>query len=395
MAARAGLRAQIFLHLEVNGSMHGARQSPPDVGGLYSAEADFEDGPKNPIKINALGHPPQAGTQRAFVLAATSLPTKGLKMFKSRLCALTAGALLAAGAASSAHAITITAGGYIIQLANYDAGTLYDTSGVPAFVQTSLCNSVSACNGISQLSAPGAGASGYDTQGIFHVTTITATSNPQQIIYTIGSTSVVNGVTLGPYLTGVFGQLSDYDVTAQCAFGTCTVTANAVGGSFALYNNNNDWNPTLGPNTTVGPNNIDLPNMKYTGITGGQLVLGGNFVAGAAVAGNLTASYTTSYQDTTIAGAGSGYLEFTSGTAMSLFHNNDLLANNLKMVDAFLSTHFDSNFTTRNPSNGWTAESGSTITGGNNNGVPEPGTLALVSLTLFGLGIAARRRKNQ
>ena len=174
-------------------------------------------------------------------------------------------------------------------------------------------------------------------------------------------------------------------------FAGAFTAANAIGGFFNIYNNTADYDPTQGP-TGAG---INLNTGTYAGITDGglgSLFLGGVFAAGAVLNGDMTTSYTSVFNTRSIAGSGQGFLDFTTGSALNFFNTNTVTNANGGKNDAFLTVTYD-DVNGVASGLGWTVKSVAQVTGAID--VPEPGTLALLSIAMLGLGVATRRRNQQ
>ena len=295
-------------------------------------------------------------------------------MLKSKLAFVAAVAALSFGAIGSAQALTITAGDFKFTIDNYDSGTTgYGTGAVACM------NSVAACDAAAPNKAPGSVGSvntSADTMGIFSIGQISKISDGTLVFQKGGADG---------YLTGIFGGLQDHTVSTSCGFGGCTTTAFTTGGTWALYQNTSDYDPTHGPSVAVGK---DLNALLYPGISGGTLWLSGVFGTGVSSV-DPTATYVSSYNSSTIAGQGQAFLDITGGSMKDKFNTD-------KEIDPNGGTHDLLMDITYRPqaqatANGWTVVSAGQITG---NAVPEPGTMALAGLALLGAGLASRRRKS-
>lgn len=296
-------------------------------------------------------------------------------MLKSKLASIAAAAALSFGVIGAVQAgpLGLIAGDFKFTIDNYDSGTTGYGPGAP------VCNTVASCDAAGITKAPGSVGSvntSADTMGIFSVALITRISD-NSVFWQKGS---------GEYLTGVFGNLTDHEVNSGCIGTSCNTNTNSVGGTWALYMNSVDYDPTLGPLVGAGK---DLNKLTYPGISGGSLWLSGVFGTGA-IAGDTTTTYTATYNTNTLAGAGQAYLDITGGAAQGQFDTDSLTDADGKKHDLFMDITF--NDVNKAASNiGWTVTSAGQIKG---NSVPEPGTMALAGLALLGAGLASRRRKS-
>ncbi|MBA3033091.1 MAG: PEP-CTERM sorting domain-containing protein [Gammaproteobacteria bacterium] len=287
-------------------------------------------------------------------------------MFKKNLIAAMIGVTVAV-AAVPAHAFTIQAGDFKMILDALDsATTAYGTT------PGTVCATAAACDAAAAAPAPGSVGSvntSADTMGIFSIASITNISTAASWF-----TRGVDG-----YLTGVFGNLTDYNVTVAGS----TTSALASGGTFAMFLNTTQYDPTLGPLVAAGK---DLNALLYPGVSGGSLVLSGAFGSGI-LFGDTTTTFSTTYNNLSIVGGSGGYLDVTGGAWQTNFDTNKEIGLNGEERDLLTSFTFRPNATTT--AQGWTVLASGDITG---NAIPEPGSMALAGLGLIGLA-ALRRRK--
>lgn len=302
-----------------------------------------------------------------------------------KLSALVAGLVVAFAGIGSAHALALTSGNYKISFDNYDSGTTGygNTPGVKCTTVSGVGTGCDHVVGISK--APGSFGSvntSADTMGILSVSSIqNVTTGVDEFIR--GTSSTIGGVMFGPFLTGIFGNLMDTNVEVGTLFGTTFTDIRSVGGTFSLWSNAANYNPVHGPAVSAG---VDLNLPKYTGINpGGVLFLSGNFAAGGAVAGDLTSTYSSNYNNSSISGNGFGALDYTGGAALSFFNTNSFTNVNGGLNDAYLTASFNPSAAAPN----WSVISTGQVIGALQ--VPEPGSLLLASLALLGMGAVTRR----
>ncbi len=306
-------------------------------------------------------------------------------MTKFKLSALAVGVLVAVAGVGTAQALTVTAGNYKISFDNYDSGTTnYGTFAPGTF--TTVCTTVAGCDAAPGITkAPGSVGSvnmSADTMGIVSVSQISNVTTGV-VEYQKGTSSTIGGIVFGPFLTGIFGNLTDNNIVVACppGGGACTTDARAIGGTFRLWSNVADYDPTIGPTVSAG---VDLNNNMYTGINpGGALFLSGVFAAGGAIGGDLTTSYSSTFNNNTISGLGAGALDFTGGSALSFFNTNSYTNVNGGQNDAYLTASFNPSLAAPN----WTVISTGQVIGA----IPEPSSLLLASLALLGMGAVTRR----
>ena len=295
------------------------------------------------------------------------------RTIRSAVAALVA-LLATAGAAS---AFSITAGEIKFTIDSYDSGTVGygNTDGVK-------CVTVAQCDAVPGITkAPGSIGSvnpSADTMGIFSVALISNITTGQ-VLFTKG----VDG-----FLTGIFGNLSDALVVVSGCGGIlgCNTTTVSQGGTFRLWKNAVDYNPTLGPLVGAGK---DLNNNQYPGINPGSLglYLSGVFAPGV-LGGNLQGTYLSNFNNNTFAGNGQGFLDLTGGSALSIFNTDSLQDPNGGFHDLFMTVTFD-DVNGRASQLGWTVTNAGQVKGF----VPAPGSVVLLILGGFVAGLACYRRK--
>ncbi len=263
-------------------------------------------------------------------------------------------------------------GGFVkFVFSNFDAGTTgYPTAGGP--FPATICSTVAGCDTVGGITpAPGAIGS-EDSWGIAEVGVIEKIPGGG-FAWTSGSG--------GEYLQAMFYGINDHRVEylGVNTTGNNEWIAYGVGGILDVYINTlNDYDASGGPTAR-------LTASTYPTVTDGTLFLRLAFSCCVEL-GDLTSTYKSKFDDATIHGSASGYLDVIGGSYASMFDTNNQFDPNGNAHDFALSTTFDAT-----GAGSWTVVSAGQALGF----VPEPSTLLLFGASLSALGALAVTRKRR
>jgi len=223
------------------------------------------------------------------------------------------------------------------------------------------------------------------TQGSLNFGTVNITN----ITDLIGNNLWTSGGSNG-YLTGVFNGITITGVTNNL---DGTVSTTNSGGHLDIYLSSTQIDPTQGT-LGYGAGGCAVGGLCYHTVTDtadGALFLSLDFASGADLLGStLVGTFNTSTYPTS--GSAHGFLDVVGGSHASMFDTNGQTtalgtATDLQLDNTFCPNG-NANCQAGTPIGDWQLLSDDPVRGR----IPEPGTLALLGLGLFGVYMSTRRR---
>lgn len=323
-------------------------------------------------------------------------------MFNKKLIAAAVLATIgsvAAVAPTQAGPMSVVAGSVTIYFDKLlDQGTIGYTNPSQAFGTTqTLCTTIAECDNPLLGQTPTTNGFGSDTWGIFSVSRILSNVTGDDL----WTRQVTTSFGVGTYLTGLFYGLQDFRVDyTVSATGNQSITTYSTGGQVDLYWNASEYNTaTLLSNAHTAPGTFT--GITDTGVKAATLAF--NPTADAVVSNS---AYRSMYNYTSNGSGGVGYLDVVSGSGIASANDGNLNTTDLASLlersdgthdpltqdpegvyhDVALYTVFGK-ATDSQLNHGWTVKGD----GHADTAIPEPTTLALLGLGLFGLASMRRR----
>lgn len=191
-------------------------------------------------------------------------------------------------------------------------------------------------------------------------------------------------------LTGILYGIDDNNVAVSGS----SIDIDSIGGYVDIYSKPFTLNTTAANAPSMPMADLNAPTDLW-GATGtpGQLFLRLQFVPGVNIAlSDLTTTFHVDQTNTVtpISGSSSGYLKVIGGSAASTFDSNAFASIYPDADFYFIDNFYTSYLTADEKTKGWIAGSGGNAFG---SAVPEPSTMLMFGMGMFGLATRVIRRK--